>query len=194
MRMKGVRILLFCIVCAAVRAHTKYLREKEESDVNRKNKGKRNMMNTSRKVGISLYSLSSMFTLFSKSIETIDPAAAHDDTSTDDVFQAEAVSAGKLEKDEQDDYYVATAKADSTVTEITQDTRRLMHHFSVFKAYDKTQNGVRPPQYAKVSRRHAIEEYLSPMQKMMKKKRESTSIGRDEVFDGSWSGFEKIKH
>ena len=63
--------------------------------------------------------------------------------------------------------------------------------FGIFKAYDKER--VRPPQYAKVSRRHAIEEYLTPVQKMMKRKRESKSIDKEDTFSGSWSGFDKLE-
>lgn len=190
--MKEIRcFILLCLIAYSVIAQTRHLRTEEEYDAettkrNKATKRSRKVSLSSSTAHSSLYSLSSFFSLLSRTIENVDPK---------DVAGADVLQAGKGDESEQDvgDYLHPTIKTKRGHEE-SQETRKLMHHFGIFKAYDKSPDDSRPPQYAKVSRRHAIEEYLSPMQKMMKRKRESSSISRDEAFDGSWTGFDKIKH
>ena len=196
--MKVIHYFIFflCLVAHIVIAQTRHLREEEEYEVKTK-KGNR-ATNRTRKVSLStstthasLYSLSSMLTLLGRSTENVDPGTARDP----DGLLAENIATGKGDENEQKvgDYHHTTITTTAGEGEI-QESRKLMHHWGVFKAYDNVPDDRRPPQYSRVTKRHAIEEYLSPMQRMMKKKRESSKIDRDEAFDGTWTGFDKIKH
>lgn len=58
--------------------------------------------------------------------------------------------------------------------------------FNTFKSYAKAK--VRPEKYAKRSTRHAISEYLTPIQIKMLNERNSKDTP-DVMFDNKWSGF-----
>lgn len=80
------------------------------------------------------------------------------------------------------------AESDSTDSLFQRVSRRLQK-FNRFRSYQNA--AVRPISYSKVSRPHAVSEYLSPTQKYMvaNQKRDIPS----NMYDNSWSGFEKGK-
>lgn len=66
--------------------------------------------------------------------------------------------------------------------------RKLENTFNIFKSYGHAK--VQPQRYAKKSRYHGIEEYLSPQQKQMKAKRDGKDT-TDVMYKDTWSGYDK---
>ena len=66
-------------------------------------------------------------------------------------------------------------------------SRKLQEKFNIFKSYKNAR--LKPPQYShKRFSKHATDEYLSPLQKMMLAARKGKDTP-DVMFDKNWSGF-----
>jgi len=66
-------------------------------------------------------------------------------------------------------------------------SRRLQNKFNRFRSYQNER--VKPPGYSSSNSRHAVSEYLSPVQKYMvsNQRRDVPS----NMYDSNWSGFNK---
>ena len=106
-------IVLLCIFGYSAIAQTKYLREKEEIDVKRKKgsrttKSPRKMLLSTPNIHASVYSLSSIFHLFSRKAGHADSGAM----DVDNLPHAEDVATGKgdYDKRKESDYQQTTDK------------------------------------------------------------------------------------
>ena len=88
---------------------------------------------------------------------------------------------GKL--NEESDVAIET----ETETVISNVRRRLQTQFNRFRSYQNAK--VKPNSYSARSRKHAVSEYLSPVQKYMvaNQQRDVPS----NMFNNNWSGFDK---